>query len=88
MVVTVAVPREVLSQEKDVDPMVSGNRPLVEVAHSAYIFKLRHLFTSRYSYANCLNLFYAVWYKSLLRRDGENRSIDTTHLVDFPTSGY
>ena len=63
--------------------MVSGNRPLVEVAHSAYIFKLRHLFTSRHSYANCWNLLYTVWYKSLLRRDGENRSIDITqNLVE------
>ena len=75
--------QEMLSQERDVDLMVSGNRSLVEVAHSAYIFKLRHLFTSRHSYANCLNLLYTVWYNSLLRRSGGNRSIDITqNLVE------
>ena len=67
--------------------MVSGNRPLVEVAHSVYIVKLRHLFTSCHSYANCLNLRCTVWYKSLLRRDGGNRSfVVTPNLVSISIS--
>ena len=91
MVVTVAVPREVLSQENDVDPMVLGNRPLVEVAHSNYISDSAISSCT----ANCLSLLYTVWYTSLLRRDGGNRSIDVTqnlaehfHLFDSLPDTY
>ena len=95
MVDTVAEPQEDRSQERDVDLRVLGNRPLVDLAYPAYNFRLRHLPTSRHSYANCPKLLYTVWYKSLLRRDGGNRSFDVTqnlvehfHLFDFSTSGY
>ena len=71
------------------------SRTLVEVAYSAYIFKARRPFTSRHSYANCLNVLDTVWCKSLLRRDGGNRSFGVTqnlvehlHLFDFSISGY